>query len=103
MQAVLGSGHEAIEQRSVEAMQILERVVHSKIRAQVEMQLGVAYRGEVDQNHIAVGLLQSDSGVDSSGGGAGASLGAEKGEDAGFARAPASASAVRTEAGQRFE
>ena len=103
MQSVFGSGHQAIEQRSVEAVQILERVGNSEAGTQVEMELGVADGSEIHQDHAAVGLLQGDGGVDGGGGRARASLGAEKGKDAGLARAAASAGAVGTETGQGFE
>ena len=103
MQAVLGSGHQAIEQGNVEAVQVLERIGYSKARTQVEMELGVADGGEVHQNHAAVGLLQSYGGVDGGGGGASATFGAEEGKDAGLARAAASAGAIGTETRQGFE
>ncbi len=103
MQAVLGHGHEAIEQGSVKAVQVLERVGDAEAGAQVEMKLGVADGSEIDQNHVAVGLLQRERGVDGGGGGSGAAFGAEKSENAGFARAAASTSAVGAEAGESFE
>ncbi len=67
------------------------------------MQLGVADGSKVHQNHVAVGLLQRNRGVDRGGSSAGASLGAEKSKDAGLARASASAGAVGTETGKSFE
>ena len=103
MQAVLSSGHQAFEQGSVEAVQVLERIGHSETGAQVEMQLGVADRSKVHENHAAVRLLQGNGGVDGGGSGAGASFGAEKSEDASLARASASAGAVGTETRESFE
>src|SRR5258706_8921494 len=103
MQAVFGDSHQAIEQRRIEAVQILESVRYSEAGAQVEMELSVADGRKVHQNHAAVGLLQSKGGVDRGSGGASASFGAEEGEDAGFARAPASAGAVGTEPRQGLE
>ena len=51
------------------------------------MKSGVADRGEVDQNHVAVRLLQRHGGIDGGGGAARASLGAEESKDPRLARA----------------
>ena len=103
MQAVFGRGHQAIEQRNIEAMQVLERVGDSESGSQVEMELGVADGRKVDQNHAALGLLQSYGGIDGGSGGARASFGAEEGKNARFACAPASAGAGGTKTRQGFE
>src|ERR1700678_90615 len=103
MQAIFGGRHQAIEKGSVEAVQVLERVGHSEAGAHVEVQLSVADRSEVDQNNVAVGLLQCDGGVDRGGGGSGSAFGAEKSKNTGFARASTGASAVGTEARKSFE
>ena len=84
-------------------MQILQRVGHSKAGAQIEMKLGVADGRKIHQNHIAVRLLQSYGGIDRGCSGSRPALGTEKSEDASFARASTSASAVGTETCQGFE
>src|SRR5271155_1091715 len=103
MQAIFGVGHQTIEQRGVEAVQVFKRVRNSEAGAQVEMELGVADGGEIHQNDVAVRLLQGEGGIDGGRGGASASLGTEKGKDAGFAHAPAGTGAIGAEPGQGFE
>ena len=93
MQALFGRSHQAVEQRDVEAVQVLQSVEHAELRAQVEMKRGVTDGSKVDQNDVAVRLLQRDGSVDSGGGATGASLGAEEREDPGLAGATESASA----------
>ena len=84
-------------------MKILQGVEHAELRAQVEMKRGVADGSKVDENHIAVRLLQRYRGIDCGGGASRASLGTEVGKYAGLARASESAGAGRTEAGESFE
>ncbi len=103
MQPVLRGRHEAFEQRSVEAMEVFQSVRHAEAGAEIEMKLGVADGSEVDQDNAVVSLLESDGSVDRGGGGAGAALGTEEGENPGFAGAAASPRAVGTEAGEGFE
>ena len=103
VQAIFARGHQAIEQRSVEAVKIFEGVGHSKAGAEIEVELGVADGSEIDQNYAAMGLLKGDGGVDSGGGGSGAAFGAEKSEDASFAGTAAGTRAVGAETGEGFE
>ncbi len=103
MQAFLGRSHEAIEQRDIEAVQVLQRVEHAELGPQVEMQRSVANGREVDENDIAMRLLQRDGGIDGGRGAACAALGAEEREYPRFARAAEAASARGTEAGKSFE
>src|SRR6202453_4395694 len=103
MQAVFAGGHQAFEQRSVPAMAVFESVGAPEAGAQIEMKLGVTDWSEIDQDHVAVRLLQGDGGVDRGSGCPGSSLGAEKGKDAGFSGASAGARAIGTEASESFE
>src|SRR6266852_8809273 len=103
MQAILGRGHEAIEQGAVETMKVLQRIEHAELRPQVEMQPSVSDGREVDEHHVAVRLLQGYSGIDGGGRTARASLGAEESKYPGLARAPDAARAGRTEAGESFQ
>ena len=57
MQAVLGGGHQAFQQRSVQAVQILNCIRYSEAGTQVEMKLGMAHQRKIHQNNISVGLL----------------------------------------------
>src|SRR5579863_7532165 len=103
MQPVLEGRHQAVEQGGVEAVQILQRVRHSEAGTQIEVKLGMPYWRKIHENHVAVGLLQSQGGIDRGGRGAGTPFGAQKCEDARFARAPACPGAVGTETSQSFE
>src|SRR5208282_3541462 len=94
VQAVLACGHQAIEQRNVETMQVLERIGYSEAGAQIEVELGVADRSEVHEDDVAISFLQSHRRVDGCGGGAGATFCAEKGKDASLPGRAASAGAV---------
>src|ERR1700722_7126970 len=103
MQAILGWGHEAIEQRDVEAVEILQGVEHAELGPQVEMKRGVANGSEVNQNYISMRMLQRHGGVDCGGGASGASFGASECKFWSLARAPETAGAGGTEASQSFE
>ena len=78
-------------------MQVLERVGHAEAGTKIEMKLSMADGRKIHQHHIAVSLLQRDSGIDGGGSGSGAALGTEESEDAGLAWAAAGARAVGTE------
>src|SRR5271170_5817153 len=84
-------------------MQILQRIRYSKAGTQVEVKLSVADWRKIHQNHVAVSLLQSQSGIDRGGCSSGSSLRTDKSEDAGFAGASARARPVGAETGQGFE
>src|SRR6202035_1512169 len=88
---------------SIKAVQIFNSVGHSEAGTQVEMELGMADKGEVHENDVTVSLLQRNRCVDGGGGGAGAALRSEEREDAGFARSTPSARAVGTETREGFE
>src|SRR5271165_2251813 len=66
------------------------------------MKRGVADGSEVDENNVAVRLLQGHGSIDCGSGAARAALGAEESKYAGLARAPEIAGAGRTEASERF-
>ena len=103
MQAFLGRSHQAIEQRDVEAVQILQSIEHAELRPQVEMKRGMADGSKVDENHVAMRLLQSHGGVDGGRGASRATLGAEESKYSGLACAAETAGTGGTEAGERFE
>src|ERR1700674_160885 len=103
MQSVGGGSHEAIEQRAVEAVEVLQSVEHAELGAQIEMKRGMADGSKVDENHTAMGLLERDRGIDGSGSAPGASLGAEESKHPRLARARGVAGAGGTEAGESFE
>jgi len=87
MKAVAIGRHQPIEQRTVHAVQILQGVDQCELRAEIQLQRGVADGGEVHQHHAPVSFLQGDSGIHRGGGGAGSALGVQKSEDSGLARA----------------
>ena len=103
MQAIFGRRHQTLEQRSVEAMQIFQRVRYSKAGPQIEMKLSVTDGGKINQDDVAICLLQRDRGIHRSRCGPGAAFGPQKSKDASLARTSASASPVGTEARQGFQ
>src|ERR1700674_116015 len=103
MQALFGEGHKAIEQGDVQAVEILQGIVHPKLGPQVEMKSGVTDGSKVDENYISMRTLQGDRGVDGGGGASGASLGADESKHPGLARASETAGTGGTKAGQRLE
>src|SRR6202158_718331 len=67
------------------------------------MKRGVTDGSKVDENDVAMRLLQRQSGIDGGGGASRASLGAQESKHPRLAYATESAGAGRTEAGERFE
>src|SRR4051812_985560 len=102
MHSFFRRGHQAIEQRNVQSMQVLQSVKHPELRPQVEMQRRVADGSEIHQNDITVSLLQRYRSVNSSRGASRTAFGAEKSENLGFAR-PARSSANRAVARERIQ
>ena len=65
-------------------MEIPNGVEDAELRPQIKMQSGMTHAREVDQNYIAVALLQGERGVDRCGRASRATLGAEECEYPGF-------------------
>src|SRR5437763_16218845 len=100
MQSFLGRSHQAVEQGNVQAMQVLQRVQYAELRPQIQMKSGMADRGEVHQNDIAMALLQGNCSVHRSRGAARATLRTEKREYARFSGTPGGPGARGIEAVQ---
>ena len=64
LQSALALGHQTFEQRSIEAVQILQRVHHSERGPHIEMKSAVSQRSKIHQQNSALGFLQRDGGVD---------------------------------------
>src|SRR5258708_4003259 len=103
MQAILGRGHQTIQQRGIQTMQILDCVGDTEAGTQIEMKLSMAYQRKVDENNAAVGLLQGYCRIHGGGSCSRASLGAKKGENAGFAHPTPGPRAIRTETCQGLQ
>jgi hypothetical protein len=103
MKAIAIGRHQAIEQRTVHAMQVLQGVDERELRPQIQLQGGVADGSEIHQHHASVSFLQGDGGIHGGGGGAGSALGVQKSEDAGLAGAALRAAQGGGEAGKGFD
>jgi hypothetical protein len=78
VQTFIGCGHVPVQQGSVHAIEIPKRLEHAESRPQVEMKSGMTDAREVDQNYIAVAVLQGERGVDRCGRASHATVGAEE-------------------------
>src|SRR5579872_2519937 len=81
--AFFGLGHEAIEQRHIHAMQILQRVQNSKLRTQIEMKRCVPDGSEIQQGNVPVRLLECQGSIDGRSSTPGSAFGAQECENLG--------------------
>ena len=65
-------------------MEILKGVEDAELRLQIQMESSMTHARQIDQNDIAVALLQGERGVDRCGRASRATLGAEQCEYPGF-------------------
>src|SRR5580700_2233792 len=103
LQSTLVPGHEAIEQRRVEAMEIGDGVGDSERRLEVEMQRAVAEGRQVYQRGAVVNRLQGKREIDGYGGGAAAAFGIDDGENFSAGAFATGLAAHRGEANESFE
>ena len=75
LQAILAGRHQALQQGSIHAMQILQRIGKSKGRPNVEMKRCVPQKRKVDQQHTAMQFLQRYGSIHRDSGGAGPAFG----------------------------
>ena len=96
-------GHEAIEQRRIEPVQIGERVGDGEGGLEIEMQRAVAKRRKIDQSRAVMNGVQGQGEIDGDGGGAAAALGIDNGEDLAAGRFAPGLAAGGGEANEGFE
>src|SRR5579863_7898659 len=82
VKALFRGCHQAIEQRDIQAVQVLQGVKNAELRLEVEMKSGMSDGCEIHENHVPVRLLKRQRSVDGRSGATGAAFGAEKSEDA---------------------
>ena len=81
MKAIAIWRHQAVKQRTVHAMQVLQCIDDRELRPQIQLQGGMADGSEIHQHHTPVSLLQGDGGIHRGGGGSGPALGVQKSEN----------------------
>ena len=78
---MLMAGHEALQQRRVEAMEVAESVGDGETRFQVEMKSAMAERSKIDERGAGMDGLQGESEIYGDRSGSAAALGIDDGED----------------------
>src|SRR5208282_53258 len=103
VKAVAIRSHQALKQRTVHAMQILQRVDQRELRPQIQLQRGMADGSEIHQHDAPVSFLQGDGSIYRSCGRARSTLGVQKREDASFARTALRPAQGRREASESLD
>src|SRR5580658_6112617 len=103
MQSVAIRRHQAVEQRTIHAMQILQSIDQRKLRPQIQLQSSMANRSKINQHHAPMRLLYRDGGVHSGGSSTGPTLGVQKSKDTRLARTALCPAQRRREARERFD
>ena len=103
MKVVAIRRHQAIEQRQIHAMQVLQRIHDRELWAKIELQSRMPDGSEIHQDHAPVRFLQRDRNVHSSRGRASSTFGVDETEHPGFAGTALGAAQGRGEAGERFD